>query len=237
MTAARVRRVAGGRFCVGADAIPVQVRRNPRARRLTLRLAADTGAVSLTAPARISDRQIRGFLDAHADWIETRRAALPPRVEPRPGLTLAVAGQGLTLAPGPGRSVRRQGDRLLVPGIEEAAFRRHLRRWLVAQARQAAAAACARYATPDRPMTKLTMRDPRTRWGSCTSAGHIMLSWRLILAPPAVLNYVAAHEVAHLHEMHHGPAFWRRVHDIHGDYDAPRAWLRAHGAALHRVVV
>ena len=82
--------------------------------------------------------------------------------------------------------------------------------------------------------TRLTLRDTRSRWGSCTSDGGLMFSWRLIMAPPSVLDYVAAHEVAHLAQMNHSPAFWAEVTRIYGDFDPPRQWLRTHGADLHR---
>ena len=86
-----------------------------------------------------------------------------------------------------------------------------------------------------RPYTRLTLRDTRSRWGSCTSDGGLMYSWRLIMAPPEVLHYVAAHEVAHLQEMNHSAAFWAVVEQLYGDYAAPRRWLRKEGDRLHRV--
>ncbi|MEN8893803.1 MAG: M48 family metallopeptidase, partial [Planktotalea arctica] len=84
-----------------------------------------------------------------------------------------------------------------------------------------------------KPYTRLTIRDTRSRWGSCSSAGALMYSWRLILCPPEVLDYVAAHEVAHLAEMNHSSAFWDTVTRLHGPYTAPRNWLRTHGSSLH----
>jgi len=80
---------------------------------------------------------------------------------------------------------------------------------------------------------RLSLRDTRSRWGSCTADAGLMYSWRLIMAPPDVLRYVAAHEVAHLQEMNHSPAFWALVQQLYGDYRTPRGWLRQHGAGLH----
>ena len=102
-------------------------------------------------------------------------------------------------------------------------------------ARDVLATACDAYAARlGRPYAGLTLRDTRSRWGSCSSAGRLMFSWRLILAPPEVLRYVAAHEVAHLAQMNHSPAFWAEVTRIHGPYAAERKWLRTEGNALHR---
>ncbi|MBE0554766.1 MAG: M48 family metallopeptidase, partial [Rhodobacteraceae bacterium] len=84
-----------------------------------------------------------------------------------------------------------------------------------------------------RRVTGITLRDTRSRWGSCTAAGRLMFSWRLIMAPPAVLDYVAAHEAAHLVEMNHSPAYWAVVGRIFPGWQAQRGWLRRHGPGLH----
>ena len=102
-------------------------------------------------------------------------------------------------------------------------------------ARDRLAGACDDYAALlGKPYARITLRDTRSRWGSCTSDGRLMFSWRLIMTPPEVLDYVAAHEVAHLAQMNHSPAFWAEVTRIYGDYQAPRQWLRDHGGGLHR---
>jgi predicted metal-dependent hydrolase len=107
--------------------------------------------------------------------------------------------------------------------------------FLRALARDRLAAASDRHAARlGRGFGRLTLRDTRSRWGSCSSAGDLMFSWRLVMAPPEVLDYVAAHEVAHLAHMHHGPAFWAEVRRLYGDHRAARGWLRREGAALHR---
>src|SRR5690606_4279045 len=103
-------------------------------------------------------------------------------------------------------------------------------------ARDRLATASDRYAVAlGRPYGRLTLRDTRSRWGSCSAAGDLMYSWRLVMAPAEVLDYVAAHEVAHLAEMNHSPAFWDVVARLCPDYRRHRTWLRANGGALHRV--
>ena len=102
-------------------------------------------------------------------------------------------------------------------------------------ARERLTAACDRHSLAlGRRYSGLRLRDTRSRWGSCSSQGALMFSWRLILAPPDVLDYVAAHEVAHLAHMHHGPEFWDAVHGLYGPYARQRGWLRKNGGSLHR---
>ena len=81
---------------------------------------------------------------------------------------------------------------------------------------------------------RITLRDQKSRWGSCSSAGQLSFSWRLVLAPPFVLDYVAAHEVAHLAEMNHGPRFWRLVAKTLPAFEEAKVWLRIHGMDLYR---
>ena len=154
-------------------------------------------------------------------------------------------GFGFLIADEPGRKdlflAPRQmekvmdGDRVLVPGPEERVAARLLG-FLKTHARSRLAEASDRYsARLGRGYARLTLRDTRSRWGSCTADGGLMYSWRLILAPPEVLEYVAAHEVAHLQEMNHSADFWALVTQLYGPYQAQRRWLHREGAALHRI--
>ena len=121
-----------------------------------------------------------------------------------------------------------------MPGPPERVSRR-LVAYLREVARDRLAGACDDYAARlGRPYSRITMRDTRSRWGSCTSDGALMFSWRLIMTPPEVLDYVAAHEVAHLAHMNHSAHFWDEVTRLYGDYKDPRAWLRQNGQDLHR---
>nr|WP_246237322.1 SprT family zinc-dependent metalloprotease [Halovulum dunhuangense] len=211
----------------------VEIRRSARARRLTLRMSHATGGFTLTVPQRTPAADIRRFLDQHLWWIEERRAERPVQPNVAPGTLLPVAGEELTLLRGRGRSARRVGDALEVPG-EGAVFARRTLVWLREEARARMVARLDHHsARLGRPHRGLTLRDPRSRWGSCTAEGAIMLSWRLILAPAEVMDYVVAHEVAHLAEMNHSPAYWRVVEGLFPGYERPRDWLRANGASLH----
>ena len=218
----------------GNPPIEVILRRSARARRLSLRLSQLDGRVTLTLPKRLPERQAIAFLREKESWLRAHLSARAEDVRIAPGAVLPVAGVDRVIQPGQGRAVRLDATALLVPG-DPARFGPRVQGWLKAQARDRLAEASDRYAARlGRPYTRLTLRDTRSRWGSCTSTGGLMYSWRLILTPPEVLDYVCAHEVAHLAEMNHSQAFWDTVTDLYGDWRAPRGWLREHGAALHR---
>ncbi|MCB6178539.1 M48 family metallopeptidase [Rhodobacter sp. Har01] len=221
----------------GNPPVEVHLRRSARARRFSLRVSRLDGKVTLTLPQRAREREALGFLMAQEDWLRTTLAGMPEAAGARValGTTLPVEGVPLCLEPGPGRSVRVDGGRLLVPGDPAVAAVR-VAAWLKTLARDRLATASTRYAgLVGRGYLQLTLRDTRSRWGSCSPDGRLMYSWRLILAPPSVLDYVAAHEVAHLVEMNHSPAYWQVVSDICPDWRRERAWLRAHGEDLHRL--
>ncbi|NIZ14892.1 M48 family metallopeptidase [Phaeobacter sp. HF9A] len=217
----------------GAPEVEIRLRRSARARRLSLRISSLDGRVTLTLPKRVPLREGRAFLLEKADWIRSHLEQQPARVLVEPGTTLMIEGRPVEIRPGSGRRLRWQGEAALeVPG---PAPTRRLERYLRELARDRLAAASDHYAARlGRSYSSLTLRDTRSRWGSCSSTGGLMYSWRLILAAPEVLRYVAAHEVAHLQEMNHSRAFWAVVQDLYGDYEPPRRWLQSEGNALHR---
>ncbi len=216
----------------GEPEVRVTLRRSAQARRMSLRISSLDGRVTLTLPKRVSEREGRAFLLEKEEWIRGHLAKQPERIDVVPGTTLPVEGREVSIRLGAGRRVMRENDMLLVP---EPAPARRLQRYLRELARDRLAAASDLYAARlGCRYTSLTLRDTRSRWGSCSSTGGLMYSWRLILAPPEILNYVAAHEVAHLQEMNHSRAFWAVVEKIHGDYRAQRRWLQGEGNALHR---
>ena len=218
----------------GQPPIEVALRRSARARRLSLRVSRMDGRVTLTLPRHAREAQGLAFLDERQDWLRAQLAAIdPPRV-PAPGLAVPVEGRHLTLDTGPGRLVRIEGDRLVVPG-DPARLAPRLQAWLKALARDRLVAASDRHAAAlGRGYEGLVLRDTRSRWGSCSAAGRLMYSWRLVLAPPEVLDYVAAHEVAHLEQMNHSGAFWAVVAALCPDWPQHRRWLAEHGDGLMR---
>jgi predicted metal-dependent hydrolase len=212
------------------------LRRSARARRILLRIDEATGEVELVLPRRAAIRDGLAFAEARADWIEDKLGGLPPAVPFRAGTVLPLIGAPLLLdRPLNGaKRTRRVGDRLEVPGAEPE-FAARVKRWLIAEARREIGARAELLARRvERPVTRLSIRDPATRWGSCSATGALSFSWRLVLAPPRVLDYVIAHEVAHLREMNHGKRFWRLVADLVGEPKAERAWLTRNGGRLRR---
>jgi predicted metal-dependent hydrolase len=215
----------------GEPPVEILLRPNLRARRFALRVAAADGRVTLSFPPAAGRAAALAFARSREGWLRARLAERPPAPRALPGARLPVAGEELLLVAAPLRRARREGAVLLVP--PGAGAGRAAAEFLRAEARARLAAACAVHAGRlGRRPGRITLRDPRSRWGSCTAEGNLMFSWRLAMAPAEVLDYVAAHEVAHLAEMNHSPAFWDVVARLFPAHAAPRAWLHRHGTVL-----
>jgi hypothetical protein len=214
---------------------PVRVRVSPRARLLSLRLDATARAVELVLPRRARIDDCVRFVSTHRGWISARIAALPPAVRLVEGAVVPVLGM-------PHRIRRELDAKAPIVAISSGEIRvrgdpahlpRRVRDHLTALARnELGMRARALAARIGKSVTRVGVRDPKSRWGSCSSQGALSFSWRLVFAPEAVVDYVVAHEVAHLVEMNHGPRFWRLVATLVPDTRAPRAWLRRHRAEL-----
>lgn len=219
----------------GQTPIEITLRRSARARRFSLRVSRLDGRVTLSIPARAREADALAFARAQEAWLRRALVSVPAEALPAFGSLLPVEGVPRRLLPGSGRALRLEPDSLLVPG-DAAQLGRRLAAFLKTLARDRLAAASDRYATLlGRPYHSLALRDTRSRWGSCTHDGRLMYSWRLIMAPPEVLDYVCAHEVAHLAQMNHSPAFWAEVARLMPDYERPRRWLKAQGQNLHAI--
>jgi predicted metal-dependent hydrolase len=219
---------------------PVRLRRHRQARRYTLRIHSATRDVVLTMPPRGNLRQARAFAEKHAAWIAARLSRLP---EPAPfahGTVLPLRGRDHRIVHCPESRgtvwVEHAGGtpNLCVAGAAPHVARRvrdFLKREAKCDLQTASRAAAARLGLA---VKRVSVRDPSSRWGSCSTTGVLSYSWRLIMAPPFVLDYLAAHEVAHMVEMNHSRRFWRLVERIYPDAPRAKAWLDAHGADLHR---
>ena len=219
----------------GDPPIALDIKPSSRARRLSLRVSRLDGRVTLTLPPGASRRHALAFVEDKADWIRRHLADRPDAERPMPGATLPFRGADHTVTTGPGRSVRLSNGAIEVPHRDPEHTPARLMAFLKHQARGALVEAVDRHAaTLGVSPAKLTLRDTRSRWGSCSVRGDLMFSWRLVMAPPEVLDYVAAHEVAHLVEMNHSRAFWDTVARTCPGFEAPRRWLKQNAEALHR---
>jgi len=222
------------------DAVyPVALRRHAKSRRYTLRIQASSRTVVLTMPLRGSLREAKSFAERNGGWIAARLKRLPVGVPLAEGCELPLRGVPHRIVHRGGRGTVwiEAGDDmpLLCVAGEPAHLARRLRDFLKRQAKHDLEAASRRYARElGVTVRRVSVRDQVSRWGSCTAAGVLSYSWRLILTPPHVLDYLAAHEVAHLVEMNHSRRFWRVVGSICPDWQRAKGWLTAHGNALHR---
>lgn len=219
----------------------VRLRQQAGARRFTLRVSMATGEVVLTIPERGDVGAARRFVDAHAAWIAQRMQRVPQRVAFEPGAVIPLRDE-------PHRIVHWSSIRGNVSAARDAAgepiiavageaphLPRRVRDFLQREARRDLSDAVARHtAVLGIPARSITLRDTRSRWGSCSAQGRLNFSWRLILAPPMVLDYLAAHEVAHLRELNHSDNFWRLTYRLCPATDQAEAWLKRHGSSLHR---
>lgn len=215
--------------------VAVHLRRSARARRFSLRVSRVDGVVTLTLPARAPVAEALAFAHGQSAWLRGALARLPALRRPAFGERVLFEGQDLLLEPAALRAPRVEGERLLLPAGEERlcarleAFFKHCARVRLQEATERHASALGR------PFKRITLRDTRSRWGSCAPDGSLSYSWRLIMAPPTVLDYVAAHEVAHLAQMNHSPAFWAVVARLYPGYEVPRGWLKRHGGTLQTI--
>ena len=224
----------GQHILPGNPPVAVNVKQSGQARRISLRVSGLDGKVTLTIPRGVREAEALDFAHQKQDWLRKQLGRQEERVKVGIDAEVPVEGQMLRIVSVRGRGVHRENGELRVAGREDTIAAR-VQAWLKQRARDRLAMASDQYAVAlGCGYQKITLRDTRSRWGSCSARGGLMYSWRLIMAPPSVLDYVAAHEVAHLQEMNHSSAFWDVVARLYPDYQAPRLWLRLHGAQLHR---
>lgn len=213
--------------------IRISVRRSKQARRLSLRVSRLHRTVTITGPHYAHIDQFINFVTQKRDWIIGHFENLPAPTSVDIGQQLPFLGQLLTIQQGNDRRIAVT-DTGLYLGKSMGHPARQIQAFLKVQAREKLAQASDKYSQKlGLAYSRLTLRDTKSRWGSCSSQGHLMYSWRLIMAPPDVLDYVAAHEVAHLAEMNHSPQFWAVVDQLFGDHHPQRKWLKTEGVKLH----
>ena len=220
-----------------AGSFRIALRRTAKARRYTLRLRPSTQDLVLTMPQRGSRKTAQDFAERHRDWIAEKMALLPQNIPFADGAVIPFRGlnhlivhkhqlRGIVKA-------QPESSELHVFG-EAAHISRRINDFLRREARKDLAAAVSRHsASLNLSVRSISLKDTRSRWGSCSSRGSLNFSWRLIFAPPHVLDYLAAHEVAHLKHMNHSEAFWAVTRQLCPNMDIAEHWLKQHGASLH----
>jgi len=221
--------------------MPIEIRRSPRSKRYALRVSLTRRAVVLTLPLRADLKKATLFAERHADWIRQKIDQLPQAVPMRAGSIVPFRGVPYHI-----KATGRRGAHVLigqdetgmaildVPG-DPAFCARRLRDFFQKQARHDLQKAVDHYAQIlDVKISGLTLRDSKSRWGSCSAAGRLNFSWRLIMAPPFVLDYLAAHEMAHRKEMNHSTRFWTLLDRLTPHVATAEHWLKTEGSSLHR---
>ncbi len=226
---------------VDGEAMAVKVVEHPKSRRITLRLLPGGSSLKVTMPAHVSERELDDFLHRNRNWVAARKSRLPDKIEIGEGATIPYLGIEHSIV----HLDRLRGvvepkvvsgvPTILVPGDI-----RHIKRKLVdflkQRAREELNEAVARHSSALNVRSKqIRITDSTSRWGSCSSTRTLSFSWRIIMAPPAVLDYLAAHEVAHLREMNHSDRFWNHVRNVCPQMESHKAWLRKNAAMLHAV--
>jgi predicted metal-dependent hydrolase len=226
---------------VAGRTLPLRIVENDRARRLTLRIDAGGRGLRVTIPPGVAQGEVESFLHRHQGWLEQRLSKVPERPQVRPGIKIPLRGAPHLILHEPGTRgtvTVRTGEGVAVLAVHGDS--RHLPRriadFLKREARREIGALVARHCDAIGKRAKaIRFRDTTSRWGSCTSNGTLSFSWRIMMAPPPVINYLVAHEVAHLKEMNHGPNFWKLCNELCPDTDRCKAWLKRNGSALQAI--
>ena len=221
---------------VGEETLPLVIRRHRRAKRICLRYNPTDHAISLTLPrhTRVNDGLL--FLMQKSEWLISTLHDIPSKKQIKPGVVIPLLGDRVRIKHD--ASIKRthllKDDVLYVSG-ERADFPERATLALRKIAKTTLSELAERDAKLiNRRLNRVSVRDTRSRWGSCSSTARLSFSWRLIFAPREVMEYVVAHEVAHLRHMNHSPAFWNAVEFLCPEYEAAKDWLKLHGKDLYR---
>lgn len=226
---------------VAGRTLPLRIVENERARRLTLRIDAGGRGLRITVPPGVPSNEVERFLFRHQGWLEQRLAKVPDRPQVRPGVKIPVRGVPHLIVhevATRGTVAIEEDERgpLLVVYGDRRYLPRRVADFLKREAKNEIEMLVAKHtATLGKRAKSIRFKDTSSRWGSCTSEGNLSFSWRIMMAPPAVINYLVAHEVAHLKEMNHAPRFWKLCAELCPDTERCKAWLKRNGSALQAI--
>lgn len=216
--------------------IPLRLRRNTRALRMILRIDNKLEGAIITLPIWTSEREALLMVQERSDWILTKLNTIPPKIAFESGVKIPLLGKYYNIFHDPNQRevVIKSSNEIRLGGRQEHVSRR-LGDWLRKEAKIIIQSKAIEMAEKyNWKIGRISVRDTKSRWGSCASNGNLSFCWRLILAPEWVLNYVIAHEVSHLRHMNHGPEFWQTVANFNVRIDDARVWLRKNADQLQR---
>lgn len=227
---------------IAGRTLPLRIVENDRARRLTLRIDPGGRGLRITVPPGLARGEVERFLARHQDWLEKRLEKVPVRPQVRPDIKIPIRGLPHLIVHEPARrgtvtaSQDERGPILVVNG-ERVHLPRRVADFLKREAKRDIEMLVARHCDAIGKRAKaIRFRDTSSRWGSCTADGALSFSWRIMMAPPPVINYLVAHEVAHLRAMNHGPGFWTLCEELCPDMERCKSWLRRNGGALQAIM-
>lgn len=221
--------------------IPLTVRHMEQATRITLRIEPGGRALKVTVPYGLAERELYAFLKRHQGWLENKLFDYPDDTRLIPGGSILIRGISHRIVhTGKLRGLTETGEEDGMPVIRVSGLEDHVGRRLADHLKKLARADLDRLvahhaARSGKKYRDVTLKDTKSRWGSCSSAGNLNFSWRIAMAPAEVIDYLAAHEVAHLTEMNHGPKFWALCKQLCPHMEEAKAWLKRHGGALHAI--
>ena len=221
---------------IGGRNIPLRIRRNTRARRMILRVDSDIDGAVVTLPSWTSEREALLMVQEKSDWLFSKLDRMPSKILFEHSVKIPFLGNYHIVCHDPDQKevAIKSGNEIRLGGRQEHLPRR-LNDWLRKEAKIIIQPKAIGMATKlNRKVGRITIRDTKSRWGSCTPSGNLSFCWRLILTPEWVLDYVIAHEVSHLRHLNHGPEFWQTVNSFNVRVDAARVWLNKNAEQLQR---
>ena len=213
--------------------LEIFLRQNSNSRRITLRISSLDGKITLTGPSNLDFKEFKNFAESKKSWLKSKRKSFENPILVSEETEIPILGIATKISSSEVKKPTRTGDVLYVSKQKLASTQ--VKKYLIEICKIQLDYMCTEFSQRlGSKFNKITLRDTRSRWGSCSSDANLMFSWRLIMAPEDILAYVAAHEVAHLKHMNHSKDFWETVEYLFGPYKKERAWLKQNGSTLHR---
>ena len=213
--------------------LEIFLRRNSNSRRITLRISALDGKITVTGPNNVDYKELKSFAESKKTWLKSKRKSFEPPILVSEGIKIPIGGIDTKISFGEFQMQKKVGNILYI--CQQKPVSTQVKKYLKEICRVQVDNMCKGFAERlGAQFRKITLRDTRSRWGSCSNDANLMFSWRLVMAPENILAYVAAHEIAHLKYMNHSNEFWQTVEYLFGPYKNERTWLKQNGSSLHR---